>query len=518
MGRDAGGPVTDYALLTTRQMARADALTIARGIAGATLMETAGAAVFAVADRMCALRAHVLILAGPGNNGGDGFVAARLLAESGRTVTVALMGERAALRGDAALAAARWTGPVMPLLDADPAAADLIVDAVFGAGLAREIAGELAALFARINQTGIPVLAVDVPSGVDGDSGAVRGTAIRATETVTFFRKKPGHLLMPGRALCGPVTVADIGIADDVLAATGVAGHENSPDLWRSDFPVLDVNGHKYHRGHGLVVAGGLEGVGAPRLSARAALRMGAGLVTIAAEPDALAAHAARGPDALMLRACADMAALENLLADRRRNVCIIGPALGLTQGARAKVRAVLRSAAACVLDADALTLLSGHGAALARTAAAKPVVITPHEGEFARLFNDFPGNAARLNPAADHSKPENAANALKSESKLVRAQAAAGLSRAVVVLKGADTVIAAPDGRAAINANAPAWLGTAGAGDVLSGLIGGLLAQGMETFEAACAAVWIHGDTAAHRSRGMIADDLIEYLRWPDL
>lgn len=495
-------------------MQDADRRTIANGLAGFSLMEAAGRA---VADAACGLipfHGRALVLCGPGNNGGDGFVAARLLAERGYTVSLVLAGAADALRGDAAIAAAQWRGGVLPLADAAPEQVDVIIDALFGAGLARDLDGALAELIARVNRAGIPIVAVDVPSGVDGDSGQVRGVAVKATRTVTFFRRKPGHLLMPGRALCGDVIVADIGIADAVLGETGIAAHDNCPEVWRGAFPALRQDGHKYHRGHVLVAAGGLEGVGAPRLSARAALRIGTGLVTVAAEPDALAAHASRGPDALMLRTSAGAAGLAALLADTRRNVCIIGPALGLDGQARHKIHAALRAGAACVLDADALTLLSGHAGALARAAARKPVVITPHEGEFSRLFN-----ISESADGADHPDTmiqDAHGKDLKSDSKLLRAKAAAAITKAVVVLKGADTVIAAPDGRAAINSNAPPWVATAGAGDVLAGLAGGLLAQGMPAFEAACAAVWIHGATAAQLKRGMIADDLIDHLVWP--
>lgn len=506
MGDEWNSSACVHRLLSVDQMREADRQAIAGGVTGLDLMEQAGAAVAAAAAARCAPGGRVLVLAGPGNNGGDGFVAARLLLDMGRQVAVALLGDRSASQGDAALAAARWTGDVIPLTGAKLDDADLIIDAIFGAGLARDVSGSLSALIDRINLSALPVIAVDIPSGVDGNSGAVRGTAIKATETVTFFRKKPGHLLMPGRALCGHVTVADIGIPSRVLSVTGFTACQNAPAIWRDALPRLDDDGHKFHRGHVLVVAGGLEGVGAPRLSARAALRVGAGLVTIATEPDALLAHASRAPDALMVRTCADAESLTQLLAVPRRNVCVIGPALGLQQAAREKVHAVLRSEAACVLDADALTLMAGRLPAIARAAKRKPVVLTPHEGEFARLFNDFSGGVGNVNPDAPP-------NDLNSESKLVRAKAAAQMANAVVVLKGADTVIAAPDGRAVINDNAPPWLATAGAGDVLTGLIGGLLAQGMPAFNAACAAVWLHGATASALKRGMIADDLIDHL-----
>ncbi|MGL4497002.1 MAG: NAD(P)H-hydrate dehydratase [Beijerinckiaceae bacterium] len=500
-------------LLSVAQMREADRLTIAGGVAGIALMELAGAAVAARAKGRLAPGGQALVLCGPGYNGGDGFIAARLLAAEGYQVTVGLLGERTRLQGDAALAAERWMGPVAP---ADPAlmdCADLIVDGLFGAGLARPLDGAAAALVEAVNASGKPVIAVDIPSGVHGDSGQVKGIAIKATETVTFFRRKPGHMLMPGRALCGPVVCADIGIDAAVLAQTGIVAHVNGPDVWRGLLPSLRNDGHKYHRGHALVIGGGLEGVGAPRLSARAALRIGAGLVTLGVDPDALVAHTSRGPDALMVRS----SPVETLLAYRRHNAVVIGPALGVDARARSKVSAALRADCACVLDADALTVMARRTGMLARAGLRKPVILTPHDGEFSRLFNGLDENSARVNPVVDAMSPKNVRRLLMSESKLDRAKDAAQATQAFVVLKGADTVIAAPDGRAAINANAPPWLATAGAGDVLAGMICGLLAQGMPAFEAACAAVWIHGDTATRLGRGLIADDLVDRMVWPE-
>lgn len=497
-GDESGAPTSSARLLTVAAMRAADARAIAEGTPGIELMERAGAAVARAAIDMAPLDARILVLCGGGNNGGDGFVAARLLREQGLTVRLALLGSREALHGDAALAAARWPDPVENAADAAPDESDdLIIDALFGAGLSRDLDGDARALAERINESGKPVLAVDLPSGVDGDTGAIRGAAIRATCTTTFARRKPGHLLLPGRTLCGPIEVADIGVGDAIIDAVAPPLFANGPDLWRATFPRLEASGHKYRRGHLLVVAGGIEGVGAPRLSARAGLRAGAGLVAIAAPSDALTAHAARGPDALILRRSDGAADLRDLLADIRRNAVVIGPALGLDRLARQKLDAALASHAACVLDADALTLLAGDVAAIRRAALRKPVILTPHEGEFSRLFSDM------------RSDPDIS----RDGSKLDRALAAAWSTGAVVILKGPDTVIAAPDGRAAINGNAPPWLATAGSGDVLAGLAGGLLAQGMPAWQAACAAVWLHGEAANRVGPGLIADDLPETL-----
>ncbi|WP_342362627.1 NAD(P)H-hydrate dehydratase [Terrarubrum flagellatum] len=484
-------------LLSNDAMRRCDAAAIAAGTPGIVLMEHAGAAVAAIAMEMAGQRARIAVLCGGGNNGGDGFVAARLLKEQGYDVALALLGDANALRGDAALAGATWGRAIEDAASFSLNGFDLVIDALFGAGLSRDLDGDARGIVERVNASGAPVLSVDLPSGIDGDTGAVRGAAVRASRTVTFARRKAGHLLLPGRELAGPVTVADIGIADAILDAEAPAWFANHADLWHDRFPALSAASHKYVRGHLLVVAGGLEGVGAPRLSARAGLRAGAGLVTIAAPGDALAAHAARGPDALILRRADDGEALRALLADRRLSAVVIGPALGLSRLARQKLDATLASDAAMVIDADALTLLDGDLAPLKRAGRRKSLILTPHEGEFARLFRSQSTDSQQGNKGVP--------------SKLERALSAARLSGAVVILKGADTVIAAPDGRAAINENAPPWLATAGSGDVLAGVAGALLAQGMPPFEAACAAVWLHGEAGALAGRGLIADDLPE-------
>lgn len=490
---------TDLALLSLAEMSAADAATIAAGTPGIALMEQAGRAVADAVTRRARPGQRVLVLCGPGNNGGDGFVAARILAERGCHVTLALAGRREALSGDAALAAGAWTGPIVQAGAADPAQHDLVVDALFGAGLSRPISGETAALVARVNASARPVVAVDVPSGVRGDTGLADGPAIRADETVTFFRLKPGHLLHPGRALCGVVTLADIGIRPDIAFAAGriaPSTFRNAPALWRSELPDHAASVHKYGRGAVAVAAGGLTGVGAPRLGARAALRIGAGLATVICRPDALAAHAARGPDALMQMAAADVGAFTAALSARKVDALLIGPALGLDGEARSWVAAAAGAAWPCVFDADALTHVAAHRAVLAGRLRrrAGPAVLTPHEGEFRRLVAGLPGYE-------------------EERGKLARARQAAQLTGAVVVLKGPDSVIAAPDGRAAINATGSPALATAGAGDVLGGIITGLLAQRMPAFEAACAAVWLHGCAGERLGLGLIADDLPEAL-----
>jgi hydroxyethylthiazole kinase-like uncharacterized protein yjeF len=482
-------------LLTTAETRDADARAIQAGTPGYTLMERAGAACAEAAERLLAGGTRVLVIAGPGNNGGDGFVAARLLAERRLSVTVALLGDRAALRGDAAQAAAGWKGRIESLSAADPGAADLVIDALFGAGLARDLDGEARAAVERVNAAGCPLLAVDVPSGIDGDTGQVRGVAVQATATITFVRRKPGHLLLPGRAYCGPVEVADIRIGDAIVAAIAPQTFANAPDLWNAAFPRPSIEGHKYGRGHALVLSGDQIHTGAARLAARGALRAGAGLVTLASPSDALAANAAQ-LTAVMLRRCDGAADLSEILADRRFNAVALGPALGVGEGTRDLVLAACAASCALVLDADALMSFEGDAAALAQAVAAggTRAVLTPHDGEFARLFK---GDAEVLDPP----------------SKVHRARRAAARTGAIVVLKGPDTVIAAPDGCAAINENGSPYLATAGSGDVLTGMVAGLLAQGMPGFEAACAAVWLHAEAGARFGPGLIATDLPEML-----
>lgn len=475
--------VMDHVLLSVTEMYEADRLAIAGGIPGIDLMERAGlACALAIARRWRAGR--VSVLCGPGNNGGDGFVIARHLAARGWQVTLGLLGARGDLRGDAALAAALWDGPVAGLSPALIRPGDLIVDAMFGAGLTRPLEGVTLEVIRTVREGCNPVCAVDVPSGVHGDTGAVLGGAMQADLTVTFFRRKPGHLLLPGRALCGDIHTADIGTPDAVLESIAPKTFANAPGLWAAQFPRRAQDGHKYTHGHAVVAGGGLAVTGAARLAAYGALRIGAGLVTVAAPPDAFSTYAA-SLTAVMNRKVDGAAGLDAMLADARLNVVLLGPGLGVGEATRDKVAVARKRGRPVVLDADALTSYADAPRDLFKLID-ENCILTPHEGEFLRLFPD-------LRPA----------------DKLTRARAAAQRAGAVIVLKGADTVIAAPDGRAAINENAPPWLATAGSGDVLAGFVLGLLAQGMPAFEAACAAVWCHGACANLVGRGLIAEDL---------
>jgi hydroxyethylthiazole kinase-like uncharacterized protein yjeF len=483
-------------LLTTSEMAEADRLTIAGGAPGIELMENAGRAVAAAVAARHRPPRPVTVVAGPGNNGGDGFVAARVLLEKGYEVKVLLAGNADRLKGDAATAAGRWNGPTEPASPIAISKGTVLIDALFGAGLDRPIEGAARALVEAMNASGAEIYAVDLPSGINGTSGAVQGVALKATETVTFFRRKVGHLLLPGRIHCGKVQVAQIGIPDAVLSRIAPQCFENAPALWGDRLPVPRVEGHKYSRGHAVVVSGGISSTGAARLAARGALRAGAGLVTIASPREALPVNAAASL-AVMVRPVDGPVELSAFLSDPRRNAVVLGPGGGVGPAMRDLVLTALAGNGAVVLDADALTSFCDQPQAFLAAARRHPkgtAVLTPHAGEFSRLFQALPEIA-------------------KAGSKLDQARMAAAQSGAVVLLKGPDTVVAAPDGRSAIAQNAPPWLATAGSGDVLAGFVAALLAQGMPGFEAAAAAVWLHGEAARDAGPGLIAEDLPEML-----
>jgi len=482
-------------VLTSAEMERADRLTIAAGTPGFALMLSAGQAVAGAAMDLVE-EGPILVVAGPGNNGGDGFVAAAELAARGREVSVILLCERDSLQGDAASAARGWKYPVLPFNPQAIGRPALIIDALFGAGLNRPLEGDPHHMIEAINANGAPVLAVDLPSGINGTTGAVMGVAVRATETVTFFRRKPAHLLLPGRIYCGRVRVADIGIDASVLGEIQPQTFENIPQFWRKALPVPQIDGHKYARGHAIVVSGDIAATGAARMAGRGALRAGAGLVTLASPRNALAVNAA-ALTAVMVRAIDTVVEFAELLTDKRLNACVIGPGAGLGDRTRGFVLTALSAKRRLVLDADALTSFADAPDRLFEAIKAThdpQVVLTPHEGEFPRLFSDI-------------------SNKHPQRSKLERVRAAAERSAAIVLLKGPDTVVASPDGRAAIAANSPPWLATAGAGDVLSGMIAGMLAQGVPAFEAACIGVWMHGKAAREAGPGLIAEDLPEVL-----
>jgi len=483
-------------LLTVSEMGRADRLAIASGVPGIDLMENAGRAVADAVSGGSDASRPIVVCAGPGNNGGDGFVAARLLTERGYAVRLVLLGDVDRLRGDAAEAARRFSGaierPDAVLLDSSM----VIVDALFGAGLDRNVEGAAADLIGAINGSGAHVVAVDLPSGINGDTGAEMGVAVRADVTVTFFRRKPGHLLLPGRARCGRTIVADIGIPEAVLEEIAPRIGVNAPPVWSSGFPVPTLEGNKYTRGHAVVLSGPMSSTGAARLSARGALRAGAGLVTIASPREALAVNAAANL-AIMVREAEGVDGYAELLSDRRITVGVLGPGAGIGSELREKVQVAVEKLRAVILDADALTSFGDNPKQLFTMLKNHPessVILTPHGGEFSRLFSSI-----EQIPSV--------------KQKLEAARAASHETGAVVLLKGADTVVSSPDGRALIAKNAPPYLATAGAGDVLAGIIAGLCTQGMSAFEAAAAGVWLHGEAAREAGPGLVAEDLPEAL-----
>lgn len=479
-------------LLTPAAMGRADQAAARSGIDSFGLMEKAGQAVAAAALRLLPGTERYVVLCGPGNNGGDGYVAARALADAGAEVAVFRLGDPAWLKGDAAMAFARCAIAGQALDRYEPRPGDAVIDSIFGAGLDRPVPQAVAEVIGRVAAARLPVIAVDLPSGLDGRTGRVLGAAFSACHTVTFMALKPGHVLMPGRRLCGETEVYDIGIPLRIIAAEAGPAGLNTPAAWAALLPKPEAEAHKFRRGHFTVFSGPAVATGAARLSAAAGLRSGAGLVTVAAPTDALAANAAQ-LTAVMLKPVDDVAELGTYLEDARHNAFVLGPGFGV--GEKARDFALVLKDRRLVLDADGITAFRDNPDALfdAFSAGETRLVLTPHEGEFARLFPAI---------AADESL-----------SKIDMALAAAARSHAVVVYKGPDTVVAAPDGRARVNTNAPPSLATAGSGDVLAGIIGGLLAQGMPAFEAAAAGVWHHGEAAARAGRGLTAEELIKHI-----
>ncbi|WP_245297156.1 MULTISPECIES: NAD(P)H-hydrate dehydratase [Rhodomicrobium] len=474
-------------------MSRAEQITMASGTPSLTLMEAAGRGVTEEVVRRFPRGSKVIVLCGPGKNGGDGFVCARNLRERGYQVRVALFCKLDELGPDAKEMARRWDETIEPMTARSLEGSEVIVDAVWGSGLKGPVNGIVGQLIEQATEREMPVVAVDVPTGIDLTYGNVHGVAFKAVSTVTFFRRKTGHVLLPGKRYCGDVRAIDIGIPNAVLAEIVPQTFLNEPDFWLRYFPRLKSDGHKYDRGHAVVVSGPMESTGAARLAARASLRVGAGLVSVATSKAAFYINAAQ-LTSIMVSAFEGAGGLAEILhSDPRRNAVLIGPGAGATPETRENVAAVLSSDATTVIDAEGLTAFSDNpqelfGLIQQRTA---PTILTPHKGEFDRIFPEL-GNA---------------------ESKLEQAKRAAEISGAVVVFKGPDTVVSAPDGLSAISENSPPWLATAGTGDVLAGLIVGLCAQGMSPLDAAVAGVWIHSDLARTYGPGLIAEDMAEML-----
>jgi ADP-dependent NAD(P)H-hydrate dehydratase / NAD(P)H-hydrate epimerase len=457
------------------------------GLPSYSTMEKAGAAVAAeILKRK--KKGRALILIGPGNNGGDGWVIARLLKARGWRIAAAALAPPAKLKGDALRAYQNFGGRA-ERFPASRRGFDVIVDALFGTGLMRPVSGKAAKWINAANRAKAFKVAVDISSGISSDTGNALGAAFNADLTVTFFRKKRGHVLADGLARSGRVVTAAIGIPDQTLKAQDVRVFENAPALWRKKLPRPPKAAHKHRRGHTLVFGGPAPMSGAGRLAGYAALRIGSGLVTTLVPKAALAVYA-RHQLALMAKGYETAAEAAAAVGSKNFNALVIGPGNGVGEGTRHNVLAALKTKKAIVCDADALTSFKENPRRLFR-ALHRKAVLTPHAGEFARLFPD-------LDPPLD---------------KIEATRLAAKRAGCIVLLKGADTVIASPKGTAVVNVHATPYLATAGAGDVLAGVIAGLMAQGMRAFEAACAGAWLQGEAALRRGPGLISEDLLKGL-----
>ncbi len=464
-------------LLSPDQMGQADKLTIEAGVPGIDLMEVAGAAVADVAVREFPDAQKILVVSGTGNNAGDGFIAARILAQSGLHVDIHIVGDEDRVRGDAALAKKMLPMIVATVADLSLDQYDLIIDAIFGAGLDRDVHGSAASVIEAINASDVPVLAVDLPSGIDGATGSVRGVAIKANATVTFFRKKPGHILFPGLEYCGRVFLHQIGIQPSVLELTGVTAFINQSEIWQSVFPKRTTSHNKFNRGHVLVLAGSESMSGAPHRVAGAALKAGAGLVTIAGSNDDLSVNPNQLSSIIPQKAETTVE-LMNILSDIRFDCIVMGSGLTSDKIPSSSILRILSEHRKTVLDAGALVTFEVDVNSIFSVIKAnlEPVILVLDEGEFSKLFT-----------RERHIK-----------SKISRAQLMAKRSGATVVLKGPDTVVASPSGIACVSDNTPTQFAGVESNDELLGIIAGLMAQSMPAYEAAAAAVWMHGEQCA--------------------
>lgn len=481
--------MSDAAILMTEEMDKADRFAADNGVSGPQLMEAAGAGVARAIRSRYAPR-ETIVLCGPGNNGGDGFVAARHLADAGWPVRVFCLTSRDELDGDAAWAASRWEGEVKPLDEADIPRGGLVVDALFGAGLSRPLEGAAKRLAQNSGKAGAVIVAVDVPSGLLGDSAQPDGPVFGADLTVTFHRYKPAHLLQPGAMICGEVVLVDIGIPDGWTREAEPCAQLNNPELWRVPGLDVDPDAHKHRRGRLCVLSGPAGASGAARIAAQAGLKGGAGFVTLLCPGSALMEVSTASLD-IVTRALDRDKSMAETLQDHRADAAILGPGAGVNETTRERVLSALSLKIPLVLDADALTVFSDDPDTLIASLH-EDCVLTPHAGEFDRVF---PGLRE------------------KAVNKIEAVRAAAEKSGAIVLLKGPDTVIAAPDDRVRVNVHASPRLSTAGTGDALAGLIGAFLAQGEDAFDAASAAAWIHGDAGRAMGPGETVADLLGHL-----
>jgi hydroxyethylthiazole kinase-like uncharacterized protein yjeF len=469
-------------ILSSTQMSKADSETIKSGIQGLFLMENAGKS---VSDFIKSKynKQKTLVLCGPGNNGGDGFVVARHLKESGWDVKISSLIDKNSYKNDALVMAKRWNDFIIPFEEISVGDYSLIIDAIFGIGLSKEISGTIASVINEVNNKNIDTISIDIPSGIDSNNGAILGTAFKSKYTITFARKKIGHTIYPGKDNCGEVIISDIGIKDNFIKSNIF---ENTPELWINDFPFPKPQQHKYDRGHSIIVGGNVESAGAATLSAISALKTGSGLVTVACPPSALLVYASK-LTAVMNKPIDSVNSFSSFIDDKRVTSVLIGPGNGVTKTTKEYVLEALKLKKNCVFDADALNVFQDKPEELFKSIYSD-VILTPHEGEFHRLFA-LEGN------------------------KIDRAIQAAKISNCIIVLKGSDTIIAAPNGKVAVNTNAPASLATAGSGDCLAGIITALLANKVDAFKAACIGVWLHSESANLAGPGMTAEDILENI-----
>lgn len=485
-----------HVVLTADDARSLDERAMDLGISGYELMQNAGKAVAEMLAYYIGTPLEapqpIIILCGPGNNGGDGFVAAQFLKEWGYLVSLRCSVGIDTLTGDAGTAAEEWDGSVDAFDTKNFGDSAAIVDCLFGVGLNKPIEGDVAEIITEVNAADTFVLSVDIASGLDANTGQPNGDCIKADATITFNFKKPAHLIAPGRFLSGGsdnIHVAAIGVPIAAIVDLETNISENLPSLWGRAFPFSGPQTHKYDRGHMLVLGGREPTLGASRLASIAGLRTGAGLVTLAAPTETYAVQASALMD-VMVRRFDSSFGFMGIVNDPRIRAVLIGPGSGLGEKTVELIQHVGAKDKKLVLDADALTSLVGRTDLISKLKAGE-VVLTPHEGEFAKLFPTIEVNEDRIQAAREAAKA----------------------TRATIVLKGVSTIVAAPDGRVSIATNAPAWLSIGGTGDVLSGIICGLMTQGMPAFEAASAGVWIHGEAGMRAGRGLIASDLLDVI-----
>ena len=480
--------ILNYAILSCKNHRDLDKKTIKKFISGYTLMENAGKVIFKIIKKKFKKQKKIKILCGPGNNGGDGFVVAKLLKEDGYlNINLFCLVTKKKLKGDAKLAAKKFGDNFKSFSNFKISSNDVIIDGIFGSGLKKNISGNLKKIIEKINLKKPYCISIDVPSGINGDTGQVQGVAVKSNDTITFTRKKIGHLLSPGKEYCGNIIVTDIGVnLEKLLFKPHI--FENHPDNWKNKFPWPNQKSHKYTRGFTLIICGE-KMTGASRLAARGVARIGCGLLCLGVPKKSFDIYSIENPIAL-IETVDDENDLNNLLKDKRINTILIGPGLGIN---KKKLKLILKiikeKKRIVVLDADALKNNFKKILLKNRT----KIVITPHEGEFTQVLKDL--------------------NIKNNKNKLSLAIKFVKKTKINLILKGNTTIICSQDGQISINTNSSPFLATGGSGDVLAGMITGLISQGMNIFEACCASVWIHGEIAKIKGPGLIAEDLPEMI-----